>query len=56
MSKGVVVDLMPVTAYKSAHQQEECRLRLMEVGDEHLYYLIVIARGDDDLGAGVEDL
>ena len=56
MSKGVVVDLMPVAMNKSTHQEEERGLRLMEVGDEHLYYLIVIAWGDDNLSAGVEDL
>jgi hypothetical protein len=56
MSQGVVVDFMPVAMNESTHQKQECRLRLMEIGDEHLYYFVVIAWSDDDLGAGVENL
>ena len=46
---------MPVAFDKGTHQQQQRGLRLMEVRDEHLHDVIVVARGDDDLGAAVED-
>ena len=54
MSQGVVVYLAPVAMHEGADQQQQRRLGLMEVGDEHLDYLIVVARGDDNLRRGVE--
>ena len=56
MSEGVVIDLSPVTANESTHKEQERRLRLVEVCDEHADNLIVIARTDDNLCAGVENL
>ena len=45
---------MPVAFYKGAYQQQQRGLRLMEVRDKHLHDMIVVAWGDDDLGAAVE--
>ena len=56
MAEGVVVDLAPVALDEGTHKQEQRGLRLVEVRHQHLDDLIVIARGDDDLGAAVEDL
>ena len=56
MSEGVVVDLMPVAFDKGAHEEKQRGLGLVEVGDQHLHNLVVIAWSDDNLGAGVEDV
>jgi len=45
---------MPVAFYKGAYQQQQRGLRLMEVCDEHLHDMVVVAWGDDDLSAAVE--
>ena len=55
VSQGVVVDLVPVATHEGTHEEQERGLWLVEVGDEHTDDLIVVARTDDDLGAGVED-
>jgi len=49
MGKGIVVDGAPVATDKGTDQQQESALRLMEVGDEHLYDFILVTRNDDDL-------
>ena len=49
MSQGVVIYLVPVTLDKGTDQQEKCRLRLMEIGDEHLHDMISISWRNDDL-------
>ena len=54
--EGVVVDLMPVALYKGTHKEQERGLRLVEIGDEHLHNLVVVAWGNDNLGAAVEDV
>ena len=54
MSEGVVVDLMPVAFDKGTHEEEQSGLGLVEVGDQHLHNLVVIAWGDDNLGAGMK--
>ena len=50
MSEGVVVYLMPIAFYKGTHKQKKRRLRLMEIGNQHLYNLILIAWSNDNLG------
>ena len=47
--QGIVVNLVPIALDKGTHEQQQCRLRLMEVGDQHLHNLIVIARSNDNL-------
>ena len=54
MGKGIVVDSAPVATDKGTDQQQESALRLMEVGDEHLYDFILVTRNDDDLRGGME--
>ena len=56
MAEGVVVDLAPVALDKGTYQKEQRRLRLVEIRDQHLDDFVVIARGNDDLGAGMQDL
>ena len=55
MSEGVIVDLMPVAMNKGADEQQQRRLRLVEVRDEHADDLIVVARTDNDLRTGMKD-
>ena len=55
MTQRIIVDLMPIAFDKGTHQQQQRGLRLVEVRDEHLHDMIVVARGDDDLSAAVED-
>ena len=39
---------------EGTHQKQERALWLMEIGYQHLHYLIGVARSDDDLRAGVK--
>ena len=55
MSQGVVVYLVPVTMHEGTHQQQQRRLGLMEIGDKHLNYLIILAGSYDNLRRRVED-
>ena len=54
MGQGIIVDLPPVALDKSAHQEQQGALRLVEIGDEHLHYMELIAGDNDDLGARME--
>ena len=55
MSQGVVVNLVPVAMDEGTDQQQQRGLRLMEIGDEHLDNLIVVARRNDNLRGAVEN-
>ena len=46
--QSIIIYLMPVAFHEGTHQKKQCGLRLMEIGDEHLDNLIIIARGNDD--------
>ena len=39
---------------EGTHQEKEGALRLMEIGDQHLHYLIGITRSNDNLRAGMQ--
>ena len=54
MVQGVAVEWAPLAAGEGADQEQECGLWLVEVGDEARHRLEVVARGYDDLCAGVE--
>ena len=56
MRKSIIVNLLPIALEESTHQKQECALRLMEIGDQHLHNLILIARSNDNLRAGMESL
>lgn len=56
MAEGMVVDFSPVPSSESAYQEQQRRLRLMEIGDKSLYNLELIARSNDDLRRGVKGL
>ena len=56
MGEGIVIDLAPIVADESADQEEEGALRHVEIGDDALYKMIMVAWGYDDLCAGVEDV
>ena len=56
MTQGIVVNLVPVALDKGTHQEQQRRLRLMEIGDQHLYYLVVIAWGNDNLRTAMQRL
>ena len=49
VSKGIVIDGVPVALHESADKQQQRRLRLMEIGDEHLHDMISISWRNDDL-------
>jgi len=54
VAEGVAIDGAPVASDEGIDEQKECRLRLMEVGDEGINYFVVVAGGDDYLRGGVE--
>ena len=56
MRKSIIVNLLPIALEESTHQKQERTLRLMEIGDQHLHNLILIARSYDNLRAGMESL
>ena len=56
MAQGVAVDGFPVTFYKGRYKQQQGALRLMEVGNHHLNDVVLVARSNDYLGAGLEDI
>lgn len=56
VGEGVVVDLVPVVADECADQQEQGALRLVEVGYHAAHDVVLVARGNDDLRAGVQHL
>ena len=54
MAQRIIIDGLPITADESADEQQEGRLRLMEIGDELIYDMKLIAGLDHDLGLGME--
>ena len=44
MGEGVVIDRAPIAADKSTDQQQEGRLRLVEIGDQLIHYLELVTR------------
>ena len=56
MRKSIIVNLLPIALEESTHQEQERTLRLMEIGDQHLHNLILIAWSNDNLRAGMESL
>ena len=54
MGEGVVVDRAPVSADKSADEQQQGRLRLVEIGDELIDDMEGIAGFDHDLRLGMQ--
>ena len=49
MVEGMLVDITPLTVGEGADQEEERRLRLMEVGDKLPYNLELVAWSYDNL-------
>ena len=49
MSQRIIIYSPPVSMQESTYEQEQCALRLMEIGDEHIHNLIFIARHNDYL-------
>ena len=56
MGEGVVIDRVPIAADKSTDQQQEGRLRLVEIGDQLIHHMERIAGFDHDLCLGVQRL
>lgn len=54
MREGIIIYLLPITMQEGTHQEKQGALRLMEIGYQHLHYLIGITWSDDDLRAGVK--
>ena len=52
VSKGVIIDGLPVSVYKGGDEQEQGALGLVEVGYHHFHYVVLVTRSYDDLGAG----
>ena len=50
--QGVVIHAAPpVLAHKGRHEQQQCRLRLVEVGNHAVHDAVLEARGNHQLGA-----
>ena len=56
MIEGVIINRAPVAPHKSTDQQQQRRLRLVEIGDDGFDDLVVVARRNDDLCGAVEHL
>ena len=54
MRKGIVINLVPVFADKSAYEQQQCGLWLMEIGYQGLDDMIAIPGSYDDLRTAME--
>ena len=54
VGQGVVVDGVPVAVDKGRDEQQQRALWLVEVGHHGSDDAVVVARGDDDLCAGVQ--
>ena len=49
MGEGVVIDRVPIATDKSTDQQQEGRLRLVEIGDQLIHHMELVTRLDHDL-------
>ena len=56
MTKGIVINRVPIAADKRAHQQQQSRLRLVEIGDQLIHDMECITGFDHDLRLGMERL
>ena len=54
MRKGIVINLVPVFADKSAYEQQQCGLWLMKIGDQGLDDMIAIPGSYDYLRTAME--
>ena len=48
MGEGIVVDGVPVAVNECTDEQQQCGLRLMEIGHHTAHDMVLIARGDDN--------
>ena len=56
MGEGVVIDRAPIAANESADQQQEGRLRLVEIGDQLIHHVELVTRLDHDLCFAVKGI
>ena len=56
MRQGIVIYLVPIAMQECTHQEQEGALWLMEVGNQHLDYLIGVTWRYDNLCAGMKCL
>ena len=54
MREGVVIDVVPGFTDKGADQKKQCALRLVEVRYHAADNVVFVARGNDNLRAGVQ--
>src|SRR3712207_6953415 len=54
MRQRIIINLTPITFHESTDQKKQCALRLMEIGNEHIYNFILISRGYNNLRAAVQ--
>ena len=54
MAKSIVVDRFPIPADKGAYQEQQGRLRLMDIGDELVHDAESVSGFDHDLCLGVQ--
>ena len=54
VAQGVIVDSAPIATDKSADEQQECGLRLVEIGDELIHDMERVSGFDHDLCRGME--
>jgi len=54
--QGVLVDISPMIAYESGDEQQECALRLVEVGDDALNHAGLVGGQDDEAGGAAQQV
>ena len=54
MVESIVVDASPIASDEGTDEQQQCRLWLVEIGDEVTDDFVLVARHDDDLRGGGE--
>ena len=54
MAECVIIDAAPVATDEGTDEEQERALRLVEIGDEHIHNLVLIAWGNDNLSAAMK--
>ena len=56
MGEGIIVDSMPITTHECTHEEKQCGLGLVEVGNQLVNNAESIAWLDHDLSLGMQDV
>ena len=56
MAQRIIVYSLPIAAHKRAHQQQECRFGLMEIGNQLVHDAETVTGFDHDLRSGMQGI